>query len=686
MIDNAIEKSDVINFDQLINSSVVNLKFNNNYRSKFIDKLQINFKEEEQRWYIANLYMYMNYHPTNEFPINLENIYKLIGFANKGNAKRLLENNFVKDDDYKSTFISKEKSSKGVILPTEKNPNDITLGGRPEETIMLNTDTFKNLCMLAKTERGKNIRQYYVKLENIYNEILNEERKENELILIENQQLLENTQLALQKEKENFARYKSKRFHDTKPCDVVYAYKNSSDENTLITIGKTGNIAGRETSYNTHNTTGEMFYYKECYDKDLTEKVIHHILDKCRVHKNKEWFEITENTAKEIINLVTYFLDELIDCAELLVEYNVYDKFKDIIQKFKKEKTTLPEKEYKNRFDKEQELINKKKVHTQEQIHKTVEKETQIKRNNPIDFDTFIKNECLIGDSYECLRVDLFGAHKLWGRNDELTTEKAFQRYLEANYKSYSKYYPEYNSKLKMYKGIKPKDYTFKPIDPENPTEFEKFIIERCKVGYTCRINYDSIYKEFAYWKNVEFLDKNLKKELRSFVNTHFFPKHVYLTNAELKDTLGNNNTNSHGVWGMTLKNDNSNTGLRITDKLKKKIVHIDIETNEILNTFDSGAHAALLLKVVPSTISTDIKFERIRQGGILKFTDLNNIDNTLIPKQTVIQKNIETNEIIKKWNSIRTAFTELSCTYETLMNDIKSRKIIDNCIYEFIH
>ena len=27
--------------------------------------------------------MYLNYHPTEEFPINLENVYKLLGFANK---------------------------------------------------------------------------------------------------------------------------------------------------------------------------------------------------------------------------------------------------------------------------------------------------------------------------------------------------------------------------------------------------------------------------------------------------------------------------------------------------------------------------------------------------------------------------------------------------------------------------
>jgi phage anti-repressor protein len=50
---------------------------------------------------------------------------------------------------------------------------------------MLNIDTFKNLCMIAKTDKGKEIRNYYVKLENIYNKIIKEEI-ENKDELLEN--------------------------------------------------------------------------------------------------------------------------------------------------------------------------------------------------------------------------------------------------------------------------------------------------------------------------------------------------------------------------------------------------------------------------------------------------------------------------------------------------------------------
>ena len=134
-------KSDTINFNELVKTSN-NSILSDKLQSKMVKTLNQEFTEEEQRWYIANLYVYMHYHPTNDFPINLENVYKMIGFANKGNAMKTIKSNFVVDQDYKV-----------VIFRTEKN----LLGGRPTEDIMLNVDTFKNLCMIVKTEKGKGV-------------------------------------------------------------------------------------------------------------------------------------------------------------------------------------------------------------------------------------------------------------------------------------------------------------------------------------------------------------------------------------------------------------------------------------------------------------------------------------------------------------------------------------------------
>ncbi len=143
-----------INFTELVRNSNTTLSLSNEYQSKMITLLNEEFTEQQSQWYIANLYIYMNYHPTNDYPINLENVFHMIGFANKGNAMKTIKSNFIKDEDYKL-----------LIIPREKKQN----AGRSEHEIMLNVDTFKNLCMLAKTDKGKEIRKYYVKLENIHN-------------------------------------------------------------------------------------------------------------------------------------------------------------------------------------------------------------------------------------------------------------------------------------------------------------------------------------------------------------------------------------------------------------------------------------------------------------------------------------------------------------------------------------
>jgi hypothetical protein len=52
---NEVVKVSVIDIDGLINKSDISLSF----KSKLIDKLEDTFNEDEKRWYIANLYMYL---------------------------------------------------------------------------------------------------------------------------------------------------------------------------------------------------------------------------------------------------------------------------------------------------------------------------------------------------------------------------------------------------------------------------------------------------------------------------------------------------------------------------------------------------------------------------------------------------------------------------------------------------
>ena len=183
----------------------------------------------------------------------------------------------------------------------------------------MTTETFKSLCMLSQTKKGKHIRRYYGKLEDLLMETLDEQRNEmkqtiinkdktiedqNQVIKNKNQAIMEKdfqievTQKDLQKaiDYKNWAL--NKRYHNAKKGDVVYLYKdNLKDPNCDIKIGKTKDLSERESQYATGNRGGGMIYVKYCYNCHLSEKVIHHILDRYRIIRNQEWFKMNEKTA-----------------------------------------------------------------------------------------------------------------------------------------------------------------------------------------------------------------------------------------------------------------------------------------------------------------------------------------------------------------------------------------------------
>ena len=64
----------------------------------------------------------MNYHPENDFVVNLDNVWKFIGFSNKANGKRLLKQHFTENRDYKIIFIHTDEN-KTLLIRTDEQKN-----------------------------------------------------------------------------------------------------------------------------------------------------------------------------------------------------------------------------------------------------------------------------------------------------------------------------------------------------------------------------------------------------------------------------------------------------------------------------------------------------------------------------------------------------------------------------------
>ena len=114
-------------------------KLSSNYNNKLLTKIKENFNETQQQLFISSFYTYLNYHPTNDFVIDLDDVWKWLGFQQKYHAKTCLEKNFVIERDYKMSLPQLRERSKG---------------GQNRQIILLNVKTFKLFCIKAGTTKA----------------------------------------------------------------------------------------------------------------------------------------------------------------------------------------------------------------------------------------------------------------------------------------------------------------------------------------------------------------------------------------------------------------------------------------------------------------------------------------------------------------------------------------------------
>jgi hypothetical protein len=154
--------------DLIENNPIVRLT--NTYQNKLLSKIKDNFNDTEQQLFISSFYCYLNHNKT-DFIIDLDNVWSWLGFSTKQKTKELLEKNFKPDLDYKCL----------LNLPVKQT--NTGRGGHNKEKIMLNIKTFKLLCLKAGTKKAGQIHEYYLKLEETLQEVIEEESNELKLQL-----------------------------------------------------------------------------------------------------------------------------------------------------------------------------------------------------------------------------------------------------------------------------------------------------------------------------------------------------------------------------------------------------------------------------------------------------------------------------------------------------------------------
>jgi hypothetical protein len=154
-----------LNIVDLIENNPIT-KLSGNYNSKMLTKIKQNFTDFEQQLFVTSFYCYLNYDAKKDFVVDLDNVWKWLGFSQKIKAKNLLEKNFTLHIDYKISLYQQGEQSIHIK------------GGHNKEIIMLTIKAFKSFCLKAGTKKADEVHDYFMKLEEILHEVVEEENTE----------------------------------------------------------------------------------------------------------------------------------------------------------------------------------------------------------------------------------------------------------------------------------------------------------------------------------------------------------------------------------------------------------------------------------------------------------------------------------------------------------------------------
>ena len=294
-----------LNIVQLIEKNPI-IRLSKDYEHKLLNKIKNNFTNNDHNLFVSSFYCFLNYDSKRDFVINLDTIWKWIGYTRKSDCKRVLEKHFIIDIDYKVEIVFR-------MLP-ENSKN-----GRPNEDIMLTINTFKKFCLKANTKKADEIHDYYIKLEDLLQETINEETDE----LREQLEAKDIKMIKLQRQNESLSKVVRRRKEEkNRSGKCLYIITTNEKENSFK-IGSSINIDKRIETLNTSLTskiTLVNIYYTEWYVS--LEETIKKVFSKYRITVSREFYDL------KIIDRLREFIESYIKLYDL---YKDCSEFDDII-------------------------------------------------------------------------------------------------------------------------------------------------------------------------------------------------------------------------------------------------------------------------------------------------------------------------------------------------------------------
>ena len=276
-------QSDILNIVDIIEKNPIT-KLSKTYNNKLLTKIKETFTEKEQQLFISSFYLYLN-HNKEDFIISLDDIWEWLGFSQKEMAKRTLVNNFKENIDYKC-LPCRSAGQKNEDLNDNKREGR---GGYNKINVLLTIKCFKLLCIKSGTKKANEIHEYFIKLEELLQDIILEEcndiklqleKKDNDIkIQLENKDKEYEIKLKIEKqlERQNIL---LKEFATNGPLVYIIKVKSYDDGTYVIKIGESRQ--GVLARYTEHKSNYEEILLLDCFMVQKSKEF------ECFLHNHKD--------------------------------------------------------------------------------------------------------------------------------------------------------------------------------------------------------------------------------------------------------------------------------------------------------------------------------------------------------------------------------------------------------------
>jgi len=608
--------SDIDIVELIENNPITSLS--QNYNIKLLEKIQQEFSNFEQKLFISSFYCYLNYN-SDDFIIDLDNIWNWLGFGQKVNAKRMLLKNFIENKDY----VKFENSS-----DEQKKKNN---GGHNKEIFMLNVTSFKKFCLKAGTKKADEIHDYYIKLEKIIHDTMNEEK--NEL----RAQLQNSLRTSEYEKRKAVEQTLINQFPINTECIYFGTIDNTNnDGEKLIKFGHTNNLNNRVME---HRNNYNNFILVEAYKVQNKVEIENLIKSHSKIKKQIRTIIVNDRNKTEIIayNETNFTINDLKKIIKEIINSKTYsiERFNKLLQdnqdlSDRNEELLNENEELKTQLKKYEEIITRQTIDIQtmnETINRqnillsenddVIEKQIEEEKTNQVmiyqnpllpndettnRFNEFIDTMCIVHVDVEEASTKMEGAFRIWnGVKPKKIMFHLLKEYLDTRFKPARISNQNKNQVVHGYIGVKlkPVQYVKKTINDD----VETFLFEVCNFTPSGKILNTTLLSEYKRWK--QQLGKDIYANEMS-KNKDYVKDCKYVVKA----TVHIEQASNEGYYGIQLKSDEPKH--KTTSSTGKRVEKVDGKTEIVLRTWETIAKAAEDEKMSTSKMSTSIKNKKI--------------------------------------------------------------------------